>query len=186
MKWKHPPIPKIYEALGTVADNRVEVSGGTAKVFSSTGNKFYEVTYDPEKGEIMLKKTYAKNAKILIVDDDHTVRTFLERFLKDKGYADIQSAKTGEDALKIIQKEEKIDLVLLDIKLPGMGGLEVLRKIKEMKKDTGVIMITGFPDEKIGREAMKEGASDYIMKPFDLAYLELSVFSKIVQMVKEK
>jgi len=49
MKWKHPPIIKIYEALGSVADGRVEVSGNTAKVFSSSGNKFYVVSYDPKK-----------------------------------------------------------------------------------------------------------------------------------------
>lgn len=53
MKWKHPPIIKIYEALGSVADERVEVSGNTAKVYSSSGNKFYDVSYNPEKSAIM-------------------------------------------------------------------------------------------------------------------------------------
>lgn len=53
MKWKHPPIIKIYEALGSVADNRVEVSRNTAKVYSSSGNKFYDVSYDSEKNAIM-------------------------------------------------------------------------------------------------------------------------------------
>lgn len=53
MKWKHPPLIKIYEALGSVADERVEVVGDTAKVYSSSGNKFYDVSYDPEKKAIM-------------------------------------------------------------------------------------------------------------------------------------
>ena len=53
MKWKHPPIIKIYEALGAVADGRVEVSGNTAKVYSSTRNKYYDVTYDPDQRLIM-------------------------------------------------------------------------------------------------------------------------------------
>ena len=53
MKWKHPPTIKTYEAIGAVADDRVEVSGNTAKVYSSTRNKFYDVIYDPEKREIM-------------------------------------------------------------------------------------------------------------------------------------
>ena len=53
MKWKHPPIIKIYEALGSVADGRVEVSGNKSKVYSSSGNKFYEVSYDPENCAIM-------------------------------------------------------------------------------------------------------------------------------------
>jgi len=54
MKWKQPPITKIYEALGTVADGRVEVAGNTAKVYSSSGNKYYDVVYDPNKREIMV------------------------------------------------------------------------------------------------------------------------------------
>lgn len=53
MKWKRPPVIKIYEALGAVADGRVEVAGNTAKVYSSSGNKFYEVVYDPEQNAIM-------------------------------------------------------------------------------------------------------------------------------------
>ena len=116
--------------------------------------------------------------KVLIVDDDKSVRDFLERFLKQKGYLWVQSVKAGQEALDIIKKED-IKLVLLDIKLPGMDGIEVLRKIKELKKDTEVIMITGFPEEATAKEALKLGAYDYIMKPFDLAYLELCVFTKI-------
>jgi len=119
-----------------------------------------------------------REAKVLIVDDDKSVANFLERFLKQKGYLCVQSAKTGKEALDIIKKED-IKLVLLDIKLPGIDGIEALRKIKEFKKDTDVIMITGFPEEATAKEALKLGAYDYIMKPFDLAYLELCVFTKI-------
>jgi DNA-binding NtrC family response regulator len=120
-----------------------------------------------------------KEDKILIIDDDYSVRDFLERFFKQKGYQRVQSAAGGQEGLEIIKKED-IKLVLLDVKLPGMNGIEVLRKIKEIKKDTGVIMITGFPDEPMAKEAMKEGAYDYIVKPFDLAYLELSVLTKML------
>lgn len=120
-----------------------------------------------------------KTDKILVVDDDRGVRYFLEKFLKGKGFKRVKSVRTGEEALKIIEKED-IKLVLLDIKLPGMDGVEVLRKIKELKKDkTGVIMITGFPEEKVAKQTLKEGAYDYIIKPFDLAYLELSILTKI-------
>lgn len=116
--------------------------------------------------------------KILIVDDDESVNNFLMKFLRSKGYVSIQSAASGKDALEVIKKED-IKLVLLDIKLPDMNGIEILRKIKEIKKDINVIMITGFPDEATAKEAVKLGAYDYIMKPFDLAYLELCVFTKI-------
>jgi len=119
-----------------------------------------------------------KASNILIVDDDKSVRGFLEKFLKLKGCQRIKSAATGQDALRIIG-QEGFKLVLLDIQLPDMGGLEVLRQIRQMNKDIPVIMITGFPDESKAREMIKEGAYDYIIKPFDLDYLELSVLTKI-------
>jgi DNA-binding NtrC family response regulator len=127
-------------------------------------------------------KSIEQESKILIVDDDKSVRDFLEMFLKKRGYGQVQVAETGLDALKIIEDGD-IKLVLLDIKLPGMDGIEVLRKIKEIKKDTGVIMITGFPDEERAKQAIKEGAYDYIVKPFDLAYLELSLLTKVLLML---
>lgn len=127
--------------------------------------------------------SYTEQNKILIVDDDKSVRDFLKRFLKQKGYTNVQAVDDGYKALKLIE-QDKINLVFLDIRMPRMDGIEVLRKIKEIDKDTGVIMITGFPDEKIGKQALELGAHDYIMKPFDLAYLELSVFNKIVKSIK--
>ncbi len=120
----------------------------------------------------------SKEGSVLIVDDDKSVNNFLERFLKQKGYLSIQSVKTAQAAIEIIKKED-IKLVLLDIKLPDMDGIETLQKIQEIKKDMNVIMITGFPEEATAREALKLGAYDYIIKPFDLAYLELCVFTKI-------
>ena len=120
----------------------------------------------------------SKEGSVLICDDDKSVNNFLERFLRQKGYLSTQSVGTGQAAIEIIKKED-IKLVLLDIKLPDMDGIETLKKIKEIKKDMNVIMITGFPEEATAREALKLGAYDYIIKPFDLAYLELCVFTKI-------
>ncbi len=124
-----------------------------------------------------------KENKVLIVDDDKSIRDFLTNFLKLKGYVWVRSVSTGQEALDMIKKED-IKLVLMDIKLPGMDGIEALRKIKELKQDTDVIMITGFPEESTAKEALEIGAYDYIMKPFDLAYLELCVLTKII--AKEK
>lgn len=120
-----------------------------------------------------------KEDKILVVDDDKSVRDFLVRFLKNKGYQQVKAVEMGSQALDIIQKED-IKLVLLDIVLPDMYGMDVLRKIKKINKDIVVIMITGFSDEEKVKESMQEGAYDYIVKPFDLAYLELSVLTKII------
>lgn len=121
-----------------------------------------------------------KEGTILIVDDDKSVNEFLERFLRQKGYHLIQAVKTGQEAIEIIKKED-IKLVLLDIKLPDMSGIETLERIKEIKKDMSVIMITGFPEEATAKMALKLGAYDYIIKPFDLAYLELCVSTKIME-----
>lgn len=122
-----------------------------------------------------------KDDRILIVDDDKTVRDFLRRYLIQKGFAQVDSAGSGEEAINKVQENE-IKLVFLDVKMAGMNGIEVLRRIKKIRKDTGVIMITGYPEEEITKEALKEGAYDYIIKPFDLAYLELSLLSKMVMM----
>lgn len=128
----------------------------------------------------MVKKETGEN-KILIVDDDKSVSDFLERFLRQKGYAYVQSASSGEAALEIIKNGE-VELLFLDVMLPGMNGIEVLRKIKEINKNIGVIMITGYPDEEKAKEAIKLGAYDYIIKPFDLFYLELTLLTKLIQL----
>ena len=130
----------------------------------------------------MDKNTQVIKNKILIVDDDVSVNDFLVRFFKLKGYEWIESVDRGKKALEIIEKEE-IKLVLLDIKLPDIGGIELLQKIKQIRKDIAVIMITGFPEEATAKEALKLGAYDYIIKPFDLAYLELCVLTKIITQV---
>lgn len=116
--------------------------------------------------------------KILVCDDDKAVSGFLERFLKKEGYTEVETAITGEEALEKIKKQY-YNLVLLDIKLPGIDGIEALKRIKEYDKSIGVIMITGFPEMSMVEDAMKLGAYDYIVKPFDLAYLKLVVLTKV-------
>ena len=127
----------------------------------------------------MKNNTLANENKILIVDDDKNVRSFLERYLKQKGYSQIQSVESGLDALKVMQ-EDNIKLVLLDIRLPDMNGVDVLRKIKSLNKNISVIMITAYPEEAIAKDALKEGACDYIIKPFDLTHLKSTLHDKII------
>lgn len=126
-----------------------------------------------------------KLIKILIVDDDKSVRYFLDLFLKKKGYQNVIAVESGQEALDIIKKED-IKLVLLDVRMPGMDGIEVLRNIKQIRNETAVIMVTAFPDEEKAKEAIKEGAYDYIIKPFDLYYLELMLLTKIIQLTYGK
>ncbi len=121
-----------------------------------------------------------KKGKILIVDDDRSVLKFLERFLIKKSY-EVYLATNGKEAIEII-KNESPQVILLDIKMPMMNGIEVLKEIKKINPAIGVIMITAVQEEDTALEAMKLGADDYICKPFDLEYLENSVLAKIVLM----
>ncbi len=128
-----------------------------------------------------MESNFNKNDIILIVDDDNAVRDFLKRYLLQKGFTQVIAVGSGEEALKQMAVVD-IKLVFLDVKMPDLNGIEVLRGIKKIKKDVGVIMITGYPEEAITKQAIEEGAYDYIVKPFDLAYLELSLLSKIAMM----
>jgi DNA-binding NtrC family response regulator len=111
-------------------------------------------------------------ATILIVDDEPGVLESFRIILEDD--YDLFLATTGKEALKIVMDKE-VGLVLLDILMPEMDGIEVLRKIKEIDDSIPVIMITASKDIEMAVKAMKSGAYDYITKPFDLHYLKTIV-----------
>ena len=110
------------------------------------------------------------NKTILIVDDEKDFCTILSDSLSQDRYR-VVTAFNGKMGLQLVEKE-KPDLILLDIKMPGMDGLEVLRKIKKMKKEIVVIMFTGYGTLETAREAMKLGAYDYVTKPVDFLLLK--------------
>ena len=113
------------------------------------------------------------NKKILVVDDEAHIREILERFLKMKGY-EVIVAENGEKALAYFQIE-KPKLVLLDIIMPGIGGIEVLDEIKRIDPNARVVMLTAVKEEEIGKLLLKKGSQDYIMKPIDFDYLEKTI-----------
>ena len=110
------------------------------------------------------------NKSILIVDDEKDFCTVLSDSLLQDRYR-VFTAFNGKMALQLAKKE-KPDLMLLDIKMPGMDGIEVLRKIKKMKKEIAVIMFTAYGTLETARKAMKLGAYDYVTKPVDLFLLK--------------
>jgi two-component system response regulator AtoC len=112
--------------------------------------------------------------KILVVDDEHLIRWSLEQNLKKQGY-EVVTAGSGEDALQM-SREHQPDLVLLDIQLPGISGIEVLEKIKDFDEDIVVIMLTAHGGLETAVNAMRLGAFDYVSKPFNLD--ELSIIIK--------
>ena len=116
-------------------------------------------------------------ARVLIVDDEPEAVELLQEFLLARGY-EVITAGDGEEALRKV-KEGRPHLILLDVLMPKMDGLEVLRQVREIDKEVGVIMVTGMAEEEIGRQAMALGAFDYIVKPLDLPYLERSLWYKI-------
>jgi two-component system response regulator AtoC len=107
-----------------------------------------------------------RKIKILVVDDEHLIRWSLEQNLKKQGY-EVLTAGSGEDALRIV-REDQPDLVLLDIQLPGISGIEVLEKLKEFDEDIIVIMVTAHGGLETAVTAMRMGAYDYLNKPFNL------------------
>jgi two-component system, NtrC family, response regulator AtoC len=107
-----------------------------------------------------------RKIRILVVDDEHLIRWSLEQNLKKQGY-EVLTAGNGEEALRLV-REEQPDLMLLDIQLPGITGLEVLEKVKEIDEDIIVIMVTAHGGLETAVNAMRLGAYDYINKPFNL------------------
>ena len=102
--------------------------------------------------------------RILVVDDEDIVRTSCSRTLSPEGY-ELRLAKNGVEGLKMAS-EERFDLVLTDLKMPDMDGIEVLRIIKEKWPETAVIIVTGYQTVDTAVKAIKLGAYDYIEKPF--------------------
>ena len=120
-------------------------------------------------------------AKVLVVDDEPEAVELLVEFLSAKGY-EVLTATNGEDAVRRV-KEDRPHLVLLDVRMPKMDGMEALRRIREIDPEMGVIMVTAVNEEEVGRKALEEGAFDYIVKPLDLKYLERSLWYKITTML---
>lgn len=120
----------------------------------------------------------AIKAKILVIDDETIVHESCSRILTDEGYI-IESAFTGQEGLKKIE-EGSYDLVITDLKMPGISGMEALKKIKDNNPDIGIIMVTGYSTAETAVEAMKLGAFDYLPKPFTPDEI-ISVVSKAIE-----
>ncbi|MDP7038595.1 MAG: response regulator [Myxococcota bacterium] len=102
--------------------------------------------------------------RVLIVDDEELIREYLADLLEFEGYY-VEAVGSGEAALGRLQKEP-FDIILSDLKMPGMGGVELLRRTYELRQDHKVVIMTGFGTVETATDAMKDGAFDYILKPF--------------------
>ncbi len=117
--------------------------------------------------------------KILVIDDEAGIRSSLKAILEDEGYA-VKTARTAEDAIALLKKRG-FDLILLDIWLPGMNGIEFLKKIKSMEENSQVVMISGHGTIETAVVATKLGAFDFLEKPLSLEKVILTVKNALRQ-----
>ncbi|HUV08474.1 MAG TPA: response regulator, partial [Spirochaetia bacterium] len=127
----------------------------------------------------MKAKSEPGRMQILVVDDEVDIRDACERILTRMNFH-VFTASQGDEALRILKKEQ-IALVLLDLKMPGIDGLEVLKRIRDIDETILVIVITGYATVEMAIEAMKQGAYDFIAKPFETDPLRI-----VVQRASEK
>lgn len=130
-----------------------------------------------------LKKARAETV-IFIVDDEEIMRNLLADVLKDEGYI-VYPLTDGDSALKKIA-EIKVDIVMTDIRMKGINGLELLRKIKELNPDIDVIVMTGYTSIQTAVESIKLGAIDYLTKPLNIDQIKLIVEKSIEQRYLKK
>lgn len=108
--------------------------------------------------------------KLLVVDDEAELCDFLKEIFARRNFQ-VFVATSGGEALDAVERE-KPGVVLLDLKLPDLSGVEVLRRIKEISKDAMVVAMTGFPDASLAKEVRQIGVYDYIYKPFNIEDIE--------------
>ena len=111
---------------------------------------------------------------VLLVDDEADFVEIMVKRLKKRGFQTL-TAMSGPEALELLEETERVDIVLLDVKMPGMDGIEVLSQLKEKWPLVEVIMLTGHATVESAIEGMKRGAFDYLMKPCDMEVLMAKV-----------
>ena len=112
----------------------------------------------------------ASPRRVLVVDDEEAFRSMVAMHLGNQGY-EVSTATSGEEALMLLEKSAP-QLVLLDLRMPGIGGMQALQKMKARYPDLCVVMVTAESDRSMAQEALALGANDYLKKPFDLDYLD--------------
>jgi len=114
--------------------------------------------------------------RILVVDDDETFRSLLDDFFQTKGYL-FRGAENGEAALALI-KDMTFELLLVDLLMPGMGGIELIRQAKRLRPDIRILVLTAYGDKESAIEALRLGVTDYIEKPIQ----DLEAFASAVKL----
>jgi DNA-binding NtrC family response regulator len=114
-----------------------------------------------------------KLGRVLVVDDEENIREVLSNYLESMNY-EVQTAEDGQDALDKYRKGE-FDLIISDLLMPNIDGLELLKRIRNIDKEVIFLMITGYPSIETAVDAIKKGAYDYITKPFHMEDVKLRI-----------
>jgi len=118
--------------------------------------------------------------RVLVTDDEDEIRNVLSEFLGHKGH-DVRNARNGAEAVRTVNEDPFLQVVLLDVSMPEMGGIEALNFIMDRDNPPSAIMMTAVADREVARQALKTGAFDYILKPFDFALIESSIAACLSQ-----
>jgi DNA-binding NtrC family response regulator len=121
------------------------------------------------------------SVSILVVDDEKEVRDLLMKFLMEEGYS-VTGAASGKAAIQAV-KTKRPDLVLLDLKMSGLDGIQTMKRLREIDRDLIVMLLTGYGTLQTAREAMKLGALDYVTKPFNPAFLKAVIQDALAEKV---
>jgi two-component system, NtrC family, response regulator PilR len=133
--------------------------------------------FDSAQGRPAPAAADRRQPRILVVDDERSMRELMAIVLRREGY-DVLLAEKGRDAIELLEREP-VDLLISDIKMPDVSGVEVLRAAKAIDRDILGIMVTAFASTETAVEAMRLGACDYLSKPFDVDLLKMKVREKI-------
>jgi DNA-binding response OmpR family regulator len=112
--------------------------------------------------------------QILIVEDDEEMRSLLKEFLEEEGF-ETECARNGADALREIVKKP-FDLIVTDIEMPGLTGLDILPEMKKLRPGASIIVMTSFANEEVCRRSLEKGASGYLEKPIHIEKLKALIY----------
>jgi len=132
---------------------------------------------------MMMVKASNKDINIIVVDDEEVVVSLVRDALQDDGFS-VETAQDAFEALDIIE-HKAIDLVITDIRMPKMDGIEMIKRVREMRPDVTVIFTTGYANLNSAKDALQQGATDYILKPFELKEMRQAVNVAVEKIRKE-
>lgn len=161
-------VPKISEVLGVTADELLGLTPMEPSSVSHESREDLELILNQSQADSIFDfipvPITGESRKVLVVDDSDFMRMMLEDILTHHGHTVLQ-AKGGQECLDLLQNEA-VDVCVLDIGMPGMDGMEVLRRIKESQSELKVVMLSALSQESNVRQALQLGADAFVVKPF--------------------